>query len=597
MECITPHLIFKTMKTLKLFNAVIAKDSGKTKPFISKEGFIIHPNALYAKDEICTFFLNEKLNSEDLNKSFHKSWKKIEESTDFELRYHQIMHYLSTYGTDFTGEVYIPNEVLNLEGLSLKYVVINAYSKEDLINKSLDLLYSGIALKEETVDDILDVLTTDLDYVFDGNEPIKNKEAIIKIADKFDIFPKHPTEFLRYIIYKTTGKTLLIKNFELINLIKSSEFNPQKQFDQFGLDELASVFNRFKPLFLAFNNKCHSTINKLSKLSKNNHKPLIQNPLNAVTNRQLISDDLHWLDNATIFSIFKALNSLHTRLNGQNSFCYKIRNGKSFIKEQTTTTLNSILQSNYNFLITYLKDNFYMGGKKVYLPNDVKYSLPTSEKMFVGNIPVGTKFLGDKLAIGIYWENEWGASDLDLSGINLLGKVGWNESYNQNDSLLYSGDMTDASYGAVEYLYAKTNKIEPTLIQNNVYYGSSTCKYKIIIGKGDDVTMEYMMNPSNLFVEAKCNSVQKQTILGLLIDNSFVILNLGAGNLRVSGKDSEHASKALLQEYSNPLTFNYILEQLGAELTTENDCEFNFSLNSLKKDSFTCVFKKELVYL
>ena len=89
------------------------------------------------------------------------------------------------------------------------------------------------------------------------------------------------------------------------------------------------------------------------------------------------------------------------------------------------------------------KSKYSLNGKSFYLPSDVKYALPTSEKMFVGNIPTGTKFLGDNLAVGIYWENEWGATDLDLSAINIDGKVGWNSSYNQNNNLFQIQKLTD----------------------------------------------------------------------------------------------------------------------------------------------------------
>jgi hypothetical protein len=48
-----------------------------------------------------------------------------------------------------------------------------------------------------------------------------------------------------------------------------------------------------------------------------------------------------------------------------------------------------------------------------------------------------------------------GEVDLDLSGLNIAGKIGWNSAYNQdNGQLMYSGDMTSAPQGAVEYLYA-----------------------------------------------------------------------------------------------------------------------------------------------
>lgn len=575
------------MKTLKLFNAVLHKDTN-SKPFISKEGFIISSCAIWCKDEIVRHLLNEKLSGNDLNKTFHKSWKTIQESSRFELLQHQILHYISTYGSDFKDEVYIPSEVLDLEGTTLKYKVINSYTKEEFIDKALGLLKSGIALKEETVNDLISLLVDELDYKFTGDEGIKNKEAIVKIAELYNVLPKNNVEFFRYIIYRTTGETLLIKNDNLISKIKSSNFNPSQQFKDFGLDNLSEIFNRFKPLFLGFKDRCPKTINKLSKLSKKNHKPLVQNPLNNVTSIKLEESDIHWLENATIFSLFKALQALHSRIYGQNTFMYRIRNGKSWLREKQTNTEN--LEHNFNLIMDFMKSKYSLNGKSFYLPSDVKYALPTSEKMFVGNIPTGTKFLGDNLAVGIYWENAWGATDLDLSAINIDGKVGWNSSYNQNNNLLYSGDITSAPNGAVEYLYAKDN-VPTSLVRNNVFRGNDNCDYKIVIGKGDNIDRNYMMNPSKLFAEVKCQSVQKQTILGIFSTGEFTILNFGEGHLRVSTGNSEKPIEALMYQWSNPLTFNWMVSELGGIVTdTEKDVDYNFSLDNLQKDSFL-IFK------
>jgi hypothetical protein len=64
--------------------------------------------------------------------------------------------------------------------------------------------------------------------------------------------------------------------------------------------------------------------------------------------------------------------------------------------------------SNYEFILDYLKLKYDLSGKKFYFPENVEFALPTSEKMFVGNIPTGTRFYGEQLAVGIYWEDAWG---------------------------------------------------------------------------------------------------------------------------------------------------------------------------------------------
>jgi len=582
------------MKTLKMFNAVIAKKED-AKPFISELGFVIEPNALWAKQRIIDYYTREQLNGNDLNKTFHKSWKKIKESSRFELMVEQILHYISTYGSDFNDEIYIPEELLYVPKLKLNYKVIKAYSKKKMTKKCLALLQSGIALKEETVDDLISILVDELDYTFTGKENIKNKEAVVKIAETYHVYPENAVEFFRYVIYRTTNTTLLIKNNELIDSIKSSSYNPTQVFKNFGLEKLAEIFNRFKPLFLAYKSNAPKTINKISKLSKKYHKPLVSNPLNNVTNILLNSNDLHWLDNATPFALFKALSACYSRKNGQDTFLYRIRNGKSWVQEDSISLVNS---KNYKFLANYLKGRFDLSDKKVFTPENIKYALPTSEKMYVGNIPTGTRFYGSKLAVGIYWEDSWGARDLDLSGLNIGGKIGWNASYNQqNGDLMYSGDITSAPNGAVEYLYANKGLNAPTLVKNNVYSGDDECGYKIVIGKGDKVSRDYMMNPNNLLSEIKCNSVQKDTILGMFIPKKdkqcFVLLNFGAGHARVSGNSeiSDLATKALYQQWNKPLSLNKVLKMLGAEMVDEReDADIDLSLDTLQKDTLIKVF-------
>lgn len=586
------------MKTLKLFNAVLAQASSE-KPHVSEDGYVIEPAALWAKDKIVRYYKKEALNGNDLNKTFHKSWQKIKDSTRAELAFEQILHYLSTYGTNFQGEIYIPDEVVDVPGIKVVFKVVRAYTKKQLTEKCLGMLKSGMALKEETVDDLLETLVGELGYKFTGKEGVKNKEAVVKIADLYGVIPDDFMGFFRYVIFRTTNSTLVIKNPATVKAIKESKYNPTVQFQKFGLERMAEHFNRFKPLFLAFKPKCPKVINLISKLSKTKHKPLVQNPLNLVTQRKLTAKDTHWLDNATPYALLKALSAVFHRAFGQTAFVYKIRNGKSYAKESVGGPVNRV---NYNYLLKYLKGRLSLKGLKLFIPEDVVYATPTSEKMYVGNIPMGTKFYGDKLAVGIYWKNSWGAHDLDLSGQCLSGKVGWDAEYGRGgsdgDGLMFSGDIVDAPDGAVEYLYAQKGLPGPTLVLNNVFSGEDECGFKIIVGRGDGIDKDYMMNPNNLFVEVKVQSVQKQSIIGMLIPEgkrqSFVLMNIGSGQVRVSGR-SEHdtvARVALTQEWGMPLSLNELVVEFGAKLVKDReDADIDLSLDSLERDTFIKLFE------
>lgn len=163
---------------------------------------------------------------------------------------------------------------------------------------------------------------------------------------------------------------------------------------------------------------------------------------------------------------------------------------------------------------------------------------------------------------------------------------------------MYSGDMTSAPQGAVEYLYANRGLNTPTLIMNNVYSGDAECDYKIVVGKGDNISRDYMMDPNKVFAEAKCKSVQRQTILGMLLPKGekqcFVLLNFGAGHSHVSGNSeiAVLATNALYQQWYEPMSFNELIKELGATVADEkSDADFDFSLENLEKDSFTKIFK------
>lgn len=100
-----------------------------------------------------------------------------------------------------------------------------------------------------------------------------------------------------------------------------------------------------------------------------------------------------------------------------------------------------------------------------------------------------------------------------------------------------------------------------------------------------------MMNPNNVIIDEKCNSVQIQTVLGLVEPDkkgmSFTLLNFVSGNARVSGYSelTSIAIKALYQQWDHSMTLNELLEGLGATITNnpEDEYDVNLSVDSLEK--------------
>jgi len=291
--------------TIRLFKALPIKTRQKKSPTEEllkktiKRGFVFAPEIIanYSNYDELIKLAEEVfgITAEKVNASFHKSWKKVKEADIEQLIVEQIAHYLTTYGKkepikyllqkeffedwkvqnlsekifnlkDFDAGkiydknyVYIPEEVLEIPEVDIdeiKLVVIKGYTKQELKDKLLRLLNSGIALKEDTINDVVEVAIF-LNLKGEEIETIKNKETKVILYGYLDMLPENPVEFLRFIVYEITGKTLLIQSKEMIEEIRDKKKNVRiiKLFKDYkkwyGLEKLATIFYRFRLIFLA----------------------------------------------------------------------------------------------------------------------------------------------------------------------------------------------------------------------------------------------------------------------------------------------------------------------------------------------------------
>jgi len=601
-----------TYTTLNLFNVVLndkTTSSSLSETIVSQTlpfGYIIDPSALHCAKEIMEYYHQEMLNGNQLNATFHKSWSTVMDSTEEELLVHQLLHYFSTYGMDAlgiqNGYIYLPNEILEVPELSKVPIrVICGVSKDELVQLCVSLFESGIALKEQTIKDVFDILNA-LDYKFASVDNIKNKEAAIRVMDDQNVFPSNPMEFVRYLVYKATDSTTLIKNPAIIAAILTSKIDVEQYIKQYNLIKLAGIFNRYKPLFLAFkkaNKNNVSIINKLSKLSKEHHVPMSIDFLNSVTAlNEFHGEELtKALEKANNFRKIRLLYALNTRMNNPQDMFYRIRNGKSYVTKGNNTKEHyerSFMQVYYSFI-----ESLNVKGKNILYPTNIDYALPSTEKMFIGNVPTGTKITVDgNMAAGVYWENsENGRTDLDLSAIGLGKKVGWNSTYNSG-SLTYSGDITDAPNGATELLHVGKGLSEPTLAMLNVFTGDKKSSYKIVVGRASSVKKNHMFDPNDLLFEVRTETKGKGTIVGLFLPEndgiSFIILDANFGNIPVSmpGGKSEQARNALFAQWSKPISMKQVLIDAGAniiydesELINEEKVDIDLRYETLQKNT------------
>lgn len=621
---------------LRLFKAFPIETKRKKKPGKDllektiKKGFVFSPEIVYNYsdyDKLIKLVEQEYgITAEQLNNSFHKSWEKVATSSDEQLFLEQVVHYMTTYGFEELGiydenSVYIPNEELDIPGLEdkIKLIIIKGYTKAELKSKLLKLLSSGIALKEDTIKDVVDVAkfvgldSKDIDT-------IRNREVKTMLYDKIKVIPENPTEFLRYVVYKTTEATMLIKNKSLIEKIKEGDSADKlfKKYEkEYGLTTLAKIFNRFKPLFLAFKNyETSSYINKISKLSKKYHEPMNMDYLNSITglikNSNKIDNKLlkSELGKVNTFRKIRLAYALKFRTTESESILYRVRNGRGYAKEfefENKKEAGRVLKVVIDSIVEDIKKN--VNKKKIYIPEHINYTLPATEKQFTGNLPTGSYVSAPKdMIIGVHWTNvNHQGIDLDLSMQDSEKKLGWDSSYRTEErDILFSGDITraPAPNGATELFYIKTQVVNPYIVNLNYFnYDSSIdVPFDIIIAQEEPSRFKqnYMVDPNNVIIIAKSKINVKQKTIGLLVPTTngsrFYFSEVGLGNsITSSNKDYvNYAREYLFNYYNHSIELKDILEKAGAKFVKDVEkADIDLSPENLEKDTILNLMVKK----
>jgi hypothetical protein len=589
-----------TTATLKLFNAI------RVEKYIKGESLLLEKTVPYGfilsrevedilTDDLLSEIKSYYLSTSKANQAFHKSWQTIKDTPQEVLWIQAIVHYFTTYGykeLGIEGEVYIPQEKLDIP-TDIKLIKVIGLTDEDLIEKITEL-GSGIALAKDTLEAIIQVIEG-YNYQIDP-EKIGNRELKSALYDLYNIVPQEPVEYLRFVLSRLTGNTLLIKSDKFIEEIKECDSQMQRrELDRLigkAPSNLAEIFFRYKPIFLALksvsSNK--SFFNRLRKDADVMHKPLPEDYLNSITSRIKNDKSLDELEGrlkgATIFRKIRLANALKFRLTNPQAIVYKIRNGRSWVDdfiaknpEATKRALDIVLAS--------IKID-----KTVYVPEYIDYALPATEKQFIGNIPANTKIsVKDNLMVGVYWENVKGHQvDLDFSSIDLTGKVGWNSVYKSDDeNILYSGDMTDARNGASELLYfGQDNKKVAALFLNYYNFDSDTpvpTKIFVASEKPENFGSNYVAN--NIIIQSDFIVDQKQYFIGLVYGNCLYLSASSIGKSNVSGGAlADKTREYLLNSTTSALKLSEVVN-----ITHERGDYLDLSPEKLTKDTFLGLLK------
>jgi len=536
------------------------------------EGVYIMPEARQYLDERLKDFCTREFGNNVVHynrTALFESFKDVNRANVERLLVDQLDHYLSVYTqTEETSNkpinsslVYVPvkSETYECEPFIFNTTVISIITEEELIKRVTDLLSSGIALNSATQESLVNIFKAYKDK-FDINT-IKNKEFLMYVCKELNLVPKKAEQLLRYCVYRMTSNPMIINSArERKNLYSRICFYTTtinkilKQYvEENGVEPIALQFNRYRKLWII-----------LKHAGK---------------------------DAATIINRAR-----------------KLSNTYSTTKEHTSKASFKIKNLIFNSIKKNIGKN--IKGKRFYIPEGIMYAVPTSQKNFIDNIPMYTRYKMDKNSIiGIHWTNsEDGRVDLDLHYTSKNIHVGWNSRFDSKENILYTGDLTDAPTpkGATEAFYIKdTLKDDFGMISVNNYSGNPGL-FELFIGADPDKKIydrNGIINAENLafkFTGLSMND-DNEKCFGIIDsqENSreFIFVDSSSGFDRVPAYSvqKEVMLSAIRSMAKNRLYLNELIEKLGGEVVLDKEsADYDLSINNLVKDSFNFLFKADV---
>lgn len=551
------------VEILDLFNVMVVD---KKTPLVLdnvKHGFVtdFRPNDSQFSILISSFRL---LDSKTLFTVNERQYSDIED-----LIYKQILHYVEVYGLGVPG-------LFNLEvdnGKIYSLVYVQGVTEDELHDKLRSILYSNAPVKDA---DMFAKIIKARNVDFEFNK-IANNELKVALFDVNKHTFDDGDDLVRYMCYVATGDFLLIKSKEVIDLVRRTIFD-SKFFDKHAY-VLSQVFNRHKRIILAAKNDYNKSIfNRITRMSKRNHVPIKESIAKTFISKALNGEisDFRVLDKISIRDKFKYLNLLEYKKEQSTLDAFVIRNGKIHIKSDRKTfskksidfVISKVLQS-LNEDLSHLKQ------RSILLDSNVDYGLPVSRKQTMGNLPFGTKVTcSDTISSGVYWRSEWGADDLDLSTISLDGRrVGWGQSsgYAGTD-VIYSGDLTNAYSGAMEFMTSSKYYDDIYGLFLNIYSGGVECKAELVVGnKTDD---QWIDSP---IIRESIELKSRGTLIGFVKSGVFTVYSGRLNSSSVSGSSKDLA--IVNRGSSNFWTVGKLFDKLGITYDSVEEKEYDFDLS------------------
>jgi hypothetical protein len=566
---------------------------------------------------------------DQINKStLHGSIKAVDIMNLEELKLHQVLHYLSVFTHQEDGScfgtipvdkesTYLPNEYLGLDKDQdpIKFTIIYPITVDELVEKIKGLV-SGIALKQETIELLMEIIPSYTNRF--SIDDFKNKEIKALLIDAGYYTPSTATDLIRYIYYKRTGSTLFISSKQQKIMFDVTRFHYDSSellasfTENYGIETIARTFNRYRDFWILLKKDSKANakiINKASKLAKTLNVPCKPLPLDNILSPFVMDQDVtKELKKVTVFKKISLYNYILNELTPSEYKLYNIRNGKIFVKESGERRYPSVAARRLVLIVNSIREDLKdkVEGKKFLLSKYVQYAVPTSEKNFIGNIPMCSKINAtDNFSFGIHWFNQPNSRvDLDLHAESKRLHIGWNCDLRNNEAV-HTGDVTNAPLpnGGAEAVYFKDRFVDDiAVITVNNFMSTDDVIANLFFNWFDhgnvlDRNTILDINSDSLYIKDFVIE-DDETMLGIIRSDEtgkkdFIFYSSRLGDRIVSKYDSvmDGIASAINSTIDNRLMLEDLIGMCGG-LITDNPEEADYNLNetNLAKDSFNFLF-------
>lgn len=513
----------------------------------------------------------------------------------------QLLHHFEIYNLGMPG-------LFNLEvegGKTAALRFVKAVSVEELKALVSRLMYANAPLGD--VKPVVSLVHA-LGIQYEFNK-LANRELRIALFNPETDVLESGDDAVRWLCWSATGNPLLIKDQATIGAVTNFASTPEHwdlicAFLGAHTKELAQVFNRHRRLLIPLKEagaEAKRLVNRVSRLSKELHVPVGTPASKTVITRAARGERID-LDRVSLQDKFRYLNLIEYKLLSLSTDAFAIRNGKLWTAlDRPVLDPHRLVDLKVQVLEALKADLLPLRTERILLDPHVDYGLPISRKQSLGNLPFGTSLRvpsDRKISVGIYWRNEWGAPDLDLSAISADGhRIGWGcrESYARDD-FLFSGDLTDATHGACEF-FTVDPKLKGTRgLLVNIYYGNATAGAEIIVGYPTISEVGLERDASKIveswqgrtLLRERITLKSRETLIGFARGDRFVIYSGRLGSSRVSNGEQPVIARGLSDLWTVPRLFDAVGVQFDTELQVgvryTHDLRYeSFSLDKLER--------------